>query len=122
MSRWQDLASTHSLQALCEMAVRSIELQAQVRKLQAELSESTPRDIPSIGNTYGGRKGCDSDIPWTPSIGEECLIVFGGTKEQCTVLALHKNRAWIIAGKTKRHFIVKTPRLTQAEGAENAKG
>jgi len=39
MSNWQDLASTHSLQALCEMAVRSIELQAQVRKLQAELAE-----------------------------------------------------------------------------------
>lgn len=103
MSKWRELASTHSLQALCEMAVRSIELQAQVRKLQAELSESTP-----------------CDIPWKPSIGEHCLVTFGGTEEQCTVLALHKNRAWIIAGKTKRHFIVKTPRLTQAEGAENA--
>jgi len=47
MNNWQDLASTHSLQSLCEMAVRSIELQAQVRKLQAELAE-LKASIPQI--------------------------------------------------------------------------
>ena len=118
MSKWQDLTSTHSLQSLCEMAVRSIELQAQVRKLQAELSESTPRDIPSIGNTYGGRKGCDSDIPWTPSIGEDCLVTFGGTK--CKVLALHQGQAAVSTGG--QLIAVDAAQLTQAKGTDNAKG
>tara|TARA_B100000768_G_scaffold165453_1_gene168048 strand:- start:387 stop:743 length:357 start_codon:yes stop_codon:yes gene_type:complete len=117
MSKWRELASTHSLQALCEMAVRSIELQAQVRKLQAELSEQAHCDEPSIGNTYGGRKGCDSDIPWEPSVGEECLIVFGGTK--CKVLALHQGQAAVSTGG--QLIAVDAAQLTQAKGVDSAK-
>lgn len=98
MSNWQDLASTHSLQMLCEMAVKSIELQAQVAELKAKLSEST---------------SCDE--PWKPIVGEECSIVFGNTKEHCTVLALHKNRAWITSGKTGGLLTVEIPRLTREE-------
>ena len=55
--------------------------------------------------------------PWKPSIGEECLVTFGGTKEQCTVLALHKNHVWVTSGKNEYPLTVTISRLTQAKGS-----
>ena len=76
----------------------------EVTKLQAELSESTP-----------------CDIPWIPSVGEECLVTFiGSTPEKCKVLALHQGQAAVSTGR--QVIAVDAAQLTQAEGAENAKG
>ena len=76
---------------------------ARIKKLETELQSKLYEPEP-----------CDEQ--WIPIVGEECSIVFGGTKEQCTVLALHKHHAWITAGETEAPLTVVLERLIRKEG------